>query len=318
MLERQRAIEKITELLATLQSKVKLSNSINLTDTNIHAENFYRDFLNLIFDYDLKNINSEEPNAAAIDLGDEQNKIAFQVTSTSTLTKSRNTVKTFIKRNLNLKYDKLIILNITEKKIHKEPFIGEEGIFQLDTSKDIWDLKDIIKKINSLDLDSINKIYLFLKKEISNKNEITISNEVSTFLSLIEILSDESQPSAGKGFIENPDPDLKIRKRFKEHEKFLTNIYTDLYSDYGFILEEVKRTSEIGPVKMRRLGTFLQIMSDRVLSESNDDPKLALEKLAMHFKDKLSENSSTYDEGAIHFFLIHQLIMCNVFPNKDL
>jgi len=57
--------------LTQLRMSVGHRNSLNLQDVNVHAEAFFRDFLNLVFEYKLKNINIVERNARAIDLGDE-------------------------------------------------------------------------------------------------------------------------------------------------------------------------------------------------------------------------------------------------------
>ncbi|RUR24265.1 SMEK domain-containing protein [Legionella qingyii] len=317
MLSRKELIEKIINLLSLLQNNVKLGNTINLTDTNIHSENFYRDLLNLIFDYELNNINTAQQNSVAIDLYDEKNKIAFQITATGSLVKTRETVTGFIKNELYKKYDKLIILNIVQKKKHKDKFVGDDKIFQINTKEDIWDISTLLNHINNFQLEKLKEIYQFLHKEISIGNEYKISKEIRTFISLIQLLSDESQPSVGKGFIENPDPDFKIKERFQGHEQFLKNIYTELYAEYGQILDEVIQDPEIGTVKMRRLGTHLKIISDNTLKKCNGDPKKALEDLIAHFKEELSRSSMSFDEGAIRFFLVHELITCNVFPNKE-
>jgi hypothetical protein len=70
-LEKQKHINQIIDLLSFLKSKVQLSNSINLTDINVISENFYRDFFNKLYGYNLTNINIEEKNAAAIGRSDE-------------------------------------------------------------------------------------------------------------------------------------------------------------------------------------------------------------------------------------------------------
>ena len=46
---RQELFNNILEKLTFLRTKVELSNPLNLTDVNIVSENFYRDFLNLLF-----------------------------------------------------------------------------------------------------------------------------------------------------------------------------------------------------------------------------------------------------------------------------
>jgi len=99
-MERQDYISQITDALAILSRKVEIKSALNLTDINIHAEDFYKDLLNLSFGYQLVNINTINPNAAAIDLGDVNNKTAIQVTSTSSLSKTRKTVEKFIEKKL--------------------------------------------------------------------------------------------------------------------------------------------------------------------------------------------------------------------------
>ena len=74
MLTRQEYQQSMISSLAWLSKEVELSNKINFTDVNVYSENFYRDLLNLALGYQLTNINIQEPNAAAIDLGDEKYK----------------------------------------------------------------------------------------------------------------------------------------------------------------------------------------------------------------------------------------------------
>ena len=88
-LKKKAECDRIVELLGYVRSQVEIFAPGNFTDINIYAENFYRDFLNLIFGYNLVNINISEPNSAAIDLGDTSASIAFQVTSSSDLRKAK-------------------------------------------------------------------------------------------------------------------------------------------------------------------------------------------------------------------------------------
>jgi hypothetical protein len=76
---RQDYQQSIIKSLSWLSVQVEVNNRLNLTDINIHSENFYRDLLNLAFGYNLVNINIIDANAAAIDLGDEKNRFAIQV-----------------------------------------------------------------------------------------------------------------------------------------------------------------------------------------------------------------------------------------------
>ncbi|NWN64192.1 SMEK domain-containing protein, partial [Pseudomonas allii] len=140
--------KKIITALSWLKVQVDYHNSLSLTDINHGAEDFYCGLLNLIYGYSLKNINITDLNAAAIDLGDEQNKIAIQVTSTAALSKTKYTVEKFIEKELYKKFDKLLIINIVKKSKHEVPTIGGPE-FYLDTKRDILDVEDLIKKINN-------------------------------------------------------------------------------------------------------------------------------------------------------------------------
>ncbi|MYF46751.1 MAG: SMEK domain-containing protein [Rhodobacteraceae bacterium] len=147
-MERQKLINTCIDRLVFLKSKVEVSSKLNLTDMNIHSENFYRDFLNLLYEYDLKNINKIQHNATSIDLVDQNNKIAIQVTSTPNLAKTKKTVDSFISKKLYEKYERLVILNIVKKTQHSKGQIGEEGLYQLDTNRDIWDVFDSVIPAN--------------------------------------------------------------------------------------------------------------------------------------------------------------------------
>ena len=144
-----------------------MHNSITLTDINHGAEDFYCGLLNLVYGYNLKNINITAQNAAAIDLGDEHSKIAIQVTSTSALVKTKYTVEKFIEKELYKQFNRLFILNIVKKTNHDAATIGGPKYF-LDTKADILHVEDLIKKITSdPDLKKLKAIADFLDDELS-------------------------------------------------------------------------------------------------------------------------------------------------------
>ena len=112
----EKLINEINQLLSILRSQIELSGSLNLLSINVHCENFYRDLLNELYDLKLINSNFSEQNSASIDLLDLNSKIAYQITSDSSLEKARHTVSKYIEHGINTKVDTLIILNISQKK----------------------------------------------------------------------------------------------------------------------------------------------------------------------------------------------------------
>ena len=77
---RQSYISLIIRRLSYLKTEVAAFNSLNLTDINVFAENFYRDLFNLI-GFKFSNTNFESNNFAHIDLIDTFNKQVIQVTA---------------------------------------------------------------------------------------------------------------------------------------------------------------------------------------------------------------------------------------------
>jgi hypothetical protein len=106
-------IQKIQFALAFVVARVKISNSLNLTDISIIAEDFFKTLFNLLYDYDLKNANSFKQNESAIDLFFNTDKIAYQITSQNKATKISETVTRFIKTEKYLSYSTIIIFSIT-------------------------------------------------------------------------------------------------------------------------------------------------------------------------------------------------------------
>jgi hypothetical protein len=308
--------KKVITALSWLKTQVEYHNSLSLTDINHGAEDFYCGLLNLVYGYSLSNINITDLNAAAIDLGDEQNKIAIQVTSTSALSKTKYTVEKFIEKELYKKFDRLLILNIVKKSNHEAPSIGDSE-YSLDTKKDILDVEDLIKKItNDSDLKKLKSIADFLDAELCLPVQQSLPNEVLTVLGIIEYISDETHEGAGNGYLEEPDPDKKIFKRFQEHSEFLVGLYNNGYIEYGAVLEAVKNEADFGQVKLRRAANYLKDYSDSVLTSCNGDPQKALDEIIDNFKVLLGGNGYTFDAGAAKFYVIEQLVKCNIFPFK--
>ncbi|EDE9709721.1 SMEK domain-containing protein [Salmonella enterica] len=318
MLARAENIRKITNYLAVLSREVEINASLNLLDINVQVEFFYRDFLNLCFGYNLRNTNSEHQNYQAIDLADENMRVAIQVTSTPELEKIKNTVDGFIKKKQYEKYDRLIVLNITKRKNYKVKEYGVAGRYVINIKDDVWDYRDIIRKINDLNDIEISAISSFLERNITTSAADKPPKEVTTMFAMIELLSDDDHPLAGNGFIEEPNPENKIYKRFSDYSEQLIGLYIGLAPLYSGIFKSIKEQSDIGIVKYKKMSLYLESFSDKVLRSHDANPILALNSLIEYFSKQLSQRNVDYDETAIKFFLIENLIACNVFPNSEI
>ena len=316
MMNKEVYLKNIAENLALLSREVSILNAVNLYDINIIAEDFFPGLLNLIYGYELKNANHLEKNAPAIDLIDQKNRIAVQVTSDNSSTKIKHTIEEFNKSQAYHLYDRLVVLILTQKKKYSSNF-DTQGLFSFEKARDIWDVEKLIKDIRELETVQIKKISDYLSEELCNKYysvRETQAGEVDTIIDLIEYISQHRK--VNKDRETTVDPEYKIYKRFKNFADKLITEYTTLYTIYGEALNIVNETLGIDEAQDIIIMFYLQDISVQFLEEEHDNPIAALNKLVTYFEEKLSINGKKYDRSAIKFYLVNEMIKCRVFPNE--
>jgi len=172
-MNRKDSIDKIAKYLARFSEEVKSYNESNLYDINIHAENALIPILNSVFDIQLQNVNSlNRKNFPAVDLVDFNNRIAFQVTSTGTGDKVKNTLIKFFDHDLRSKFDTLYIFILTEKEAKYSDKIIKENIpedFDFDAHTHIIDFGDLRQKISYLQsLEKLQHLARICEHEFSD------------------------------------------------------------------------------------------------------------------------------------------------------
>src|SRR5689334_7696180 len=99
-----------------LQGIIQMRGHFNLNDLGVMAEDFFAGLLNLAYDLKLQNLNRISTNIAAIDLGDTDKKICFQVTAENKKTKVQHTLNLFAKAGLNKTYTSLRFLMMSTRQ----------------------------------------------------------------------------------------------------------------------------------------------------------------------------------------------------------
>lgn len=156
-----------SELLNKLCDLVNSRNNLNYYDINISSEYFFIPLLNQVFDCDLKNLNTEQKNAAAIDLYDKNGKIAIQVTSDSSAGKIRDTLKKYRENKLYEKYQRLIVVVIVRSHTYKANFTKDiDGKFDFSKDRDIYTINSLIKTISALNIEKIANIKEYLEYQL--------------------------------------------------------------------------------------------------------------------------------------------------------
>ncbi|WP_242289189.1 MULTISPECIES: SMEK domain-containing protein [unclassified Bacillus cereus group] len=201
---------KIAFRLNLIEAKIKTDNRLNFTDNNIRAEKYFAGLFNLIYGYNLKNLNKKIRNTPGIDLGDKKVKICYQVTSTNDKKKIDESIKKFEKYEWYKDYDRLNIFIIgTAKKYRKLlpcnaelvigdiPWIREEiEDLPIETQIDIWNYVKVHTPLPDIDdayqtVELINGTYSKFLKEYSirehKKTDKKIINQLAEELSEMDI-----------------------------------------------------------------------------------------------------------------------------------
>lgn len=166
-MKREELIKSCSDLLYKLCDIVQSRNTLNYYDINISCEYFFIPLLNQVFDCDLKNLNTEEKNAAAIDLYDTNGKIAVQVTSNSSAEKIRTTLKKYRKNKLYEKYKRLIVVVIVRSHTYKADFTNDiGGEFSFSKNSDIYTVNSLIKEISALNVEKMASIKEYLEYQL--------------------------------------------------------------------------------------------------------------------------------------------------------
>lgn len=168
-------MDKIVRELNLIKFNINSFSKLNIYDLNIYSENFFCKLLNIVFDLDLINLNIVDMNMPAIDLGDIEKKICYQITSTNDSSKINNTIEKFEKYELYENYEKLYILILSDKKDYNSNF-KSNGKYTFE-NKNILDINDLIKIISSKDEEKKSRVYELINQSIikvlsSNPNQL--------------------------------------------------------------------------------------------------------------------------------------------------
>lgn len=158
--------DRIEELLVTLATRIEVRGKHNVLNLNLHAENFYVDFLNLLFGWNLRNANTDQANFPGIDLVDDQLRIVAQVSSTVAKKKVSDALKKVpsSRKGYNFKF---IGICKDASALRKQTFPSSGGL-AFEPKKDIWDVPRLLKHVMGQNAET-QKTYLeYLEKELGH------------------------------------------------------------------------------------------------------------------------------------------------------
>lgn len=110
-------------------------------------------------------------NYPGIDLVDDENRIAVQVSSDKSKGKIQKTINIFFDNNFHEKYDRLVFLVLGEKQ-KRYTKLDIPSDINFNVNEDILDFKDLLRSIRFLPIEKIERVYQYLQSELSgNKSQ---------------------------------------------------------------------------------------------------------------------------------------------------
>ncbi|WP_215224019.1 SMEK domain-containing protein [Echinicola shivajiensis] len=231
MNEREQDLKSISNEFANWEVKIANLNSLNFYDANIISENTVCELLNMVFSYQLININSKSKNQAAIDLGDETNRISYQITSTKTSQKIQKSLDTFFENELENSYDELFF-PILGKKQKKYPKLNLPTGFSFEPQRNILDFRDLLHFISFLPnskIKKVNKILLEHNSSPQPRSASTKANRIKRNLALKKRMKRELLVDLDRQHWKRAMYEPYIR--FKYHNIIIRSVENDTFPD---------------------------------------------------------------------------------------
>lgn len=151
-------IEQITLYLHAYAGTVKSLGRLNLLDNNVHSENFFRDFLNILRNLQLVNVNDLWRNEPGVDLVDFNQKIIIQVSSENTQKKIQESLDKTNKTKYNgFHFYFLSLVNSADNLRDKSYNVPCE--FTFEPLSDIFDIDAIIAETNSKKIEEKKELW---------------------------------------------------------------------------------------------------------------------------------------------------------------
>ncbi|NTW88480.1 MAG: SMEK domain-containing protein [Desulfobulbaceae bacterium] len=235
-MNRQENFNFIEDKLSQLAFRIEVRGGLNILDLHLHSESFYLHLLNLLFGWELQNLNAEQKNSAGIDLLDTTNKIIAQVSATATKQKIESALSKDLSKYSDYAF-KFVSISKNVSKLRTKVFSNPHNLNFIPNT-DILDISSLLRCISDMEIYQQRKVYEFLKKEL--KNEPDTEKVESNLTAIIKNLSKEDWSQGTMGFETVPyDPEIKISYNQLVDAKFLIDDYkihynriNNIYSDF--------------------------------------------------------------------------------------
>lgn len=306
----------IDEKLHTLAHRITTNGKLNMLHLHMHSENFYLHLFNLLYEYNLKNLNETLQNVEAIDLIDDEKKIVIQVSSTNTKQKIESSLKKKLIEDYADYTFKFISIAKEVENLKTQTYNNPYSII-FNPTNDIYDIASVLNTILLASIDKQKQIYQFIKKELGN--EVDIVKLDSNLATVINLLAKEKWDDAN--IYDNPNP-FEIDRKISHNELNLTKDIIEEYQIYyGRVDKKYSELDEMGNNKSNSVLATIRREYRKFKDMKNKDD------VFLSVIDNVQERilkSANYAyipidelELCIDILVVDAFIRCKVFENPE-
>jgi hypothetical protein len=305
----------IEKKLSELAYSIEVRGALNILDLNLHAENFYLHFFNLLFGWELQNLNAVKENAPGIDLVDDTNKIIVQVSATAT----RQKIESALAKNLSAYKDyafKFISISKDATDLRTKIFSNPHNL-AFTPASDIFDISSLLKFIESMDINQQKEVYEFVKKEL--KSEPDPEKIESNLATIINILSREDWTKGLTEFVTVP---FDINKKISYNQLNTARIIIDDYKIHYHRIDKIysdfdkqgvnKSLSILNGIRMEYLSFGMEVSPDQCFFSIIDNVKQKV--LASSNYTPIPDEEL---ELCVALLVVDAFIRCKIFNNPS-
>lgn len=318
-MNRQMYFNYIAEKIEILAWRIKTGGKLNLLDLNIHSETFFRDFLNILYNYNLQPSNVGKANYEAIDLIDEETKLVVQVTSTATTTKINSTLeKKKTKELAELDYNmKFLFIADDAKKLRDKTYINGYKI-KFNPSIDILDKVTILESVSQLPIDKLTIVYDSMQKEFGERPSIVKLS--SNLAAIVNYLAKENLDNVSNN-IQLNDYGIEEKIDFNDLSEIKESTFDEYKVYYGIldrIYEEFIREGTNKTVSVfRKITSFYE--KEMVVKDLSSVEKFfniigKVEEYVMK-SDLLNNIPEEEIDMCVRIIVVDAFIRCKIFRN---
>lgn len=320
-MQRKNYFDYIEEKLAILSIRVRNKGKLNILDVHMHSENFYRDFINLLYGWSLENANNRLQNVEAIDLIDDSKKLIVQISATATKAKIKKSLnKKSIEKYAQKGY-KFKFVSIAENadQLRKQKYNNLYNIV-FEPQNDIFDISSLEKDILDLQSEKLETVYHFIKAELGNMpDSIKFNSDLATIINILaEVMLDEKEPLSNINMYE-------IDKKIDFNK---LDIAASIIDDYKIFYNQVeKKYREFDKMGLNKSMLVLQSLKkmyiDALLKNTYSNNDLLFVGLIDEVKE-IVLNSSNYSEiskealeACASLLVVDAFMRCKIFKNPE-